>query len=598
MKHFTTVAVAALLLASSAVAQNVTTPTGEWAKFVTNQITSGTMTNAIATTEDGSMTYWYGSAATKAAGDQAFFDGEAVFTAPIATERNNNSPIILAINDKGEKVWSAYCPYGDAVSNNGGIVILPDNSIVFVMVVRHDPLALDHAITFVDATGETYDMFPAVTEYRNVAIIGHLSAEGKLLGHSTIDVDPLDIDGTIVRAGITVDGVTATPDGNILIYGNQRADFTYIQENGEPILSRKNDFANIGWDGNAQKDAGDMYMAWLTPEGRITGNPYSFYGRGYTNGHIYSAVYDESGNLYIYGRYTLVEGQEVKGSILTRDNGPVDICSTGKIDLFVARFNGNDNMPKWMKFIIGEKVNNSCIVQNSGLSIGNGNLWLAAQYNGKFYPQGDETKEIHSTLTMREGMLVRFNPENGEWIKGVSSYDSFPANGLSAYQDAIISPKATDKVYVFGYMMNAAVGVFLRSYDVETLKADTDNAWSLVTGVKGDGFNAAVPIAFNIAYAPKTGTAYTDARGRGGMCAAGLPTATSGSAFGIQLAKFQLPQGVFSGVSDIAVDDSDADNANAPVEYYDLQGRRLSDTPAAGLYIRRQGTRVTKVLVR
>lgn len=48
----------------------------------------------------------------------------------------------------------------------------------------------------------------------------------------------------------------------------------------------------------------------------------------------------------------------------------------------------------------------------------------------------------------------------------------------------------------------------------------------------------------------------------------------------------------YSGVEGIA-----ADNENAPVEYFNLQGVRVNN-PANGLYIRRQGTNVSKVLVR
>ncbi len=50
--------------------------------------------------------------------------------------------------------------------------------------------------------------------------------------------------------------------------------------------------------------------------------------------------------------------------------------------------------------------------------------------------------------------------------------------------------------------------------------------------------------------------------------------------------------GIHGGVADVTVDDS-----NAPVEYYNLQGVRV-DNPANGLYIRRQGNNVTKVIVK
>ncbi len=40
------------------------------------------------------------------------------------------------------------------------------------------------------------------------------------------------------------------------------------------------------------------------------------------------------------------------------------------------------------------------------------------------------------------------------------------------------------------------------------------------------------------------------------------------------------------------------DDANAPVEYYDLRGIRVEQPSAAGLYIRRQGSQVSKVVVK
>lgn len=48
-----------------------------------------------------------------------------------------------------------------------------------------------------------------------------------------------------------------------------------------------------------------------------------------------------------------------------------------------------------------------------------------------------------------------------------------------------------------------------------------------------------------------------------------------------------------SGITDIF---EDADDADAPVEYYDLQGRKVTD-PAPGIYIRRQGKKVQKVKI-
>lgn len=45
------------------------------------------------------------------------------------------------------------------------------------------------------------------------------------------------------------------------------------------------------------------------------------------------------------------------------------------------------------------------------------------------------------------------------------------------------------------------------------------------------------------------------------------------------------------------IEDIDAAANNAPVEYYNLQGVRVAN-PTNGLYIRRQGSTATKVLIR
>lgn len=52
--------------------------------------------------------------------------------------------------------------------------------------------------------------------------------------------------------------------------------------------------------------------------------------------------------------------------------------------------------------------------------------------------------------------------------------------------------------------------------------------------------------------------------------------------------------GLVSGIGDITADEADSD---APVEYYNLQGIKVTN-PSAGLYIRRQGSETTKVAIR
>lgn len=592
MKLFTTT-LAAMLLGAATIMAAPAAPTADWANFVKGPLASGSMTRSIKTTDDGSTTYWMGSVATHSEGDAATYADETIFASPVTVSRNtNNNLVIMRLDAQGKKVWSLYSSYGDAISNTGGLDILPDGSVVFVAVMRHDEKAdlLSHPLTIVDGTGVSTDVYPAVTDYRNVGIVGHLSAEGKLLGYGVIDVDVINGYGDAaktIRAGLFVDDLVVAPDGNIFISGNYRAPMHVKNAAGETVTFTPK--YNYEWDGDAQTGAGDMYLLKLTPEGQLLAS-LEAQGEGITNGHISNMAYDR-GILYLFGKYDVVTDKTFAATL-----AGASLCNTGVVNLYLAAVNATTLASEWHTNIVGEKYNDACVMQNTGINVGNGNVWFCGQYNGKFYPQGNADLAVYSTAKMREGMLVKFDAATGAWVKGVSSNVSFTGanTGLTAYQDALVNTTTPDKVYVFGYVMKNTIGAFLRPYNANTLEADPADAWSLVTGVKGTGFNAAFPISFNIAYAPKVGLAFTDVRGKGGMCAAGLEAAGTGSGFGIQIARFQLPEALYDGINNVVADNDET----APIEYYDLQGRRVSDTPAAGLYIRRQGTQATKVLIR
>lgn len=52
-----------------------------------------------------------------------------------------------------------------------------------------------------------------------------------------------------------------------------------------------------------------------------------------------------------------------------------------------------------------------------------------------------------------------------------------------------------------------------------------------------------------------------------------------------------------SGTSTSGIEYINSEDADAPVEYYNLNGVRVNDT-TTGIYIRRQGSTVTKVIVK
>lgn len=66
---------------------------------------------------------------------------------------------------------------------------------------------------------------------------------------------------------------------------------------------------------------------------------------------------------------------------------------------------------------------------------------------------------------------------------------------------------------------------------------------------------------------------------------------TAGSAF----ADIKIGETTYSTLKDAVAAGADGD-ADAPVKYFNLQGQPVAN-PAAGIYIRRQGTKIGKVIM-
>lgn len=143
---------------------------------------------------------------------------------------------------------------------------------------------------------------------------------------------------------------------------------------------------------------------------------------------------------------------------------------------------------------------------------------------------------------------------------------------------------------VYGYVLNATVGVFLRTYDATTLEADlAGGQYNAVTG--GMTPTASCPVSYNA----KEGTVAFGTRGRGTFTPTGGTGTYRASSWALLLSQFQLPDYMKDTADAIA--DITADSDNAAPEYYTLQGVRVAN-PTPGLYICRRGNTATKVIIR
>ncbi len=164
----------------------------------------------------------------------------------------------------------------------------------------------------------------------------------------------------------------------------------------------------------------------------------------------------------------------------------------------------------------------------------------------------DETKGLNDKLFTEKGVSLKFAHGTGEYY--VSSF----GNQVRWYQGETAT-------------LTPAAGVTIIKVFVQTV-ANSKGAFTAETGtVEGTGVGAANPITWT-----------------GSTTSALVLT----SAKQIRFSYIEVTTKGFSGVENVTVSDE-----NAPVEYYNLQGIRVSN-PQGGIFLRRQGNTVTKVLVK
>lgn len=171
---------------------------------------------------------------------------------------------------------------------------------------------------------------------------------------------------------------------------------------------------------------------------------------------------------------------------------------------------------------------------------------------------------------------------NGDGVDATGGTDIFVADVNASSMSLIsVTPYAHDEGST---LIN---GETRPNYELARSVVAIDGALYINTVVNDFNRNYVGPASFwydggsySRAQVPATGVAGTN--GVAAMVQSDMST--------LSINKYSYQQ---SGITDIF---EDADDADAPVEYYDLQGRKVTD-PAPGIYIRRQGKKVQKVKI-
>lgn len=565
--------------AVSAGAQTNDAPVGKWGAL----LHAGNQTQNSAVVCDESGAYWLNDAGTTEDADWVKYNETLLFNGEKYNSGSSytHNLCVLHTTPEGKETLLAYSTAGDCSSNSGNLVLDNEGNLIFSMKMRQGDFASEEAITIIDGTGKTYTI-GAPTERRSYGLLlvkATKAGEFQWYKFLTLDTTPSEnATKDFIADAVNSTALTVDDEGNIYLGGNYSAEMTVTDEVKLPAR-------NIAtWTGDSQVASGDAFIIKYDKNGNylasVIGND------GLTRSQIQSLDWVK-GQLYFYGNAQGSTNFEFCGETI-----PVSTLMTPVYGCLNA-----DLTAVWSNHFDVADVSGACVIQNSSMTFTEDNIWFTGMYNGKFInPENAEEYVASAGKTPREGCLIKLDANGGKWIKGVSSRasDFTPASaktGLTGYFKALINPEKPQKVYVFGYVMNATVGVFLREYNAETLEANVEHAWSLMTG-------GGSPSCTAIAHEPVSNLAYFAGRGMGNQTMTligGEYTTVKPTKQSNLLGCVVMPADLMSGVAAPELEATE----NTAAEYFNLQGMRVNaDRLTPGIYIVRQGGKTSKTLVK
>ncbi len=513
-----------------------------------SETAAGDQSQGCCISSDGNV-YWHLLGGSTHSARDITYAGQLLFQGADMTESSNtqnNNLCVMKTDRQGKLLWKMYSSTGDYANNQGSVAPTTDGGVIFSAKVRSSDDGgngefLWNDLALIDGKGITHSF-----EFKHDAtdtkrfyqvIVGRLSSTGELLWLKSFQTDRYGVSDTnkttFIPDAISCPALAVDKSNNVYFGGNYRTTLSIATSAGDVTLIPHN-ANNITSD--AQINVGDMFIV------KLNGTDGAYLNSQVTK-LIEGSVSSETLNLLTF------EGDTLYAQALMYGNGAqLNFNDTSKSFTLAGTFSpvlmsfDTSLQPNWIQSIKGEDYSGKYGFQNCGISVCNGTLWFSGMFDGIISVASD--KEVASTAatpSVREGFLIKFNASTGEWIKGVSSRDSYPTtlgtgyNAICGYLQPFQNPDDMGKVYVYGYAMNNSLGVFLRTYDAETLISNPDSQWILAGGN--------MPTCQAAAYDPTDGQFFMTARSNRAFTLYGGETvANPSNTWAILMAGFQMPE--------------------------------------------------------
>lgn len=478
----------------------------------------------------------------------------------------------------GNVKWYIYSKVGNFKTVTLKIAPTSDGGVVLVARVRHNAAEYtdENLLEIVDGVGNVVIVEDPVAPEglrQDFGLVARVSAEGEILWTQMISQGSVLGEKTGIVDSFTISALTVDDKDNIYLGGRYITELTLP---GNVVLPTGRNIPASNT--STSVSVGDNWLAKLDAQ---TGTALATYYAGMDNIAKYAESDEVQGLQWRNG--TLYVSSLVKGLTDTEANiFGNKLAPVAYQQVVVGAFDGSLIETE---FPVAKYVNNvptslgnsnSVTVQINGFSASSENIYVEGCLKGAMEADGIN---IASAAAWLEGYYLKFNALDGTLVgAGIAGHS------ISDFH-ALVDDEEAGKVYTFGY--NLSNGYVMQTFDASA--TTSGDVTYLVTssgtiGTPSASFNNDTKQLVISAQSNKQVSFYgTEEKGTEGI----------GTFTGF-VASFILP-----GVNDSnsGVEPIEEEIADAPAEYYNLQGVRVAN-PGNGIYIVRRGAKVTKEVIR
>ena len=536
-----------LLVIFTSVQLNAQEPTALWGKAVQGTLGSTVTSQGadIQMAPDGGI-YISGGAGTKTVEDVIRFGNDVIATPETLYKGSGNTGtqnlFISKIAADGTPVWTVYSKNADVQSGKAMLCPVSDG-LIAVVGLRHAAQYYDTDIILVDAKSTPTSLNWTISTDKDRSyriLVLKFNTQGALQWMRQIDAAH-----DLALMGVYPNALIVDDEENIYIGGNQRVELTLKNSGGTDVKIPPRNVE--GWDGDAQKSAGDLFVLKLDKDGYYVNHLQSS-GKA-TSLTIYNLEYTND-KLYLLAQANGIAGEQValggRSFVTENTNGGLLTASLNK-DLSV----------NWAQYYSSAKTGS--IVNLPNIYVNDKNFWVLCKSNMSLTTATSKTLTCQHT---RDGLMLKVDITDGKLLDGYVNQVN-----QTGYFSAFESVEGV--LFVLGHtLLNS---LYIHQFNPNDLSAPLAN-WDSVIANSSD--------AQGIAYSAD-GRLYIMTRSNNTSNALmGTDTKITQdiTAYCCNVSAFQLPITPVTGIQTLKYE-SPIDGA-----YYNLSGQRV-ERPTKGLYI-------------